>query len=207
MEKPTISFFITNLSLLFAVIGFIFVVFDLHRFAFVSELMLLLIFVFLLAFSMSAIYRNKKWGWTILGAVLVLLLINAVFIALLTKIFETAHMTIIFFSVVGLVVTLFNLKESMEESDNIKTEEQYEKTGYAPYIDKIEPEEEVKTEEQEAKIKKTFMPGKFVASKKSNKFHSPKCDWAKMINKPNQLWFTSREEAEGKGFEADRCVS
>ena len=59
----------------------------------------------------------------------------------------------------------------------------------------------------ESKIEKTFVPGKFVASKKANKFHVAKCDWAKRISKANQILFNSEEEAKSQGFEADRCVS
>lgn len=185
--------------LLFVVISFILIVFDLHRFAFVFELGILLIFMFILAFSMFVIYNNKKWGWTILGATLILLLVNTFFILLLTKTFETAHMTTIVFSVVGLVVALFNLKEGTQESVS-EIEEGYGKVmDYYPYIDKMEPKEG-------SAIEKIFTPGKFVASKKANKFHIPKCDWAKRIDKANQIWFNSEQEAKSQGFEADRCV-
>ena len=98
MERPSIGFFIMGIILLFAVISFILIVFDLHRFAFVLELMLLLFFIFLFAFAMFIVAYNKKWGWTILGATLILLMLNTFFIFLLTKEFDTAHTTIIVFS-------------------------------------------------------------------------------------------------------------
>lgn len=202
MEKNLISFFAINFILLFAVISFILIVFDLHRFAFVFELMLLLIFIFLFTFSMFVISRNKKWGWTVLGATLILMLVNVFFIILLKRTFETTHLTTIVFSTLGLLVALVNLKEPRYEETEAK--EEYEKTQeYYPYIDKMEPEREIK---KESKIEKTFTPGKFIASKKANKFHSPKCDWAKRISKENQLWFNSKEEAEKQGFTADRCI-
>lgn len=204
MEKPNLSFFAMNFILLFAVVSFILIVFDLHRLAFVFELGVLLIFIFLFAFSLFGIYHNKKWGWTILGATLILLLIDAFFIFLLTRTFETAYLTVIFFSVIGLLITLLNLKGTAQEYDASETEKQVGKEkDYYPFIDKMEPIEEPK---EETKIEKTFTPGKFVASKKANKFHIAKCDWALRISKSNQLWFNSREEAESKGFEADRCV-
>ena len=87
MEKPSLSFFAMNFILLFVLISFTLIVFDLHRLAFVFELGVLLIFIFLFAFSLFAIYHNKKWGWTILGATLTLLLIDAFFIFLLTRTF------------------------------------------------------------------------------------------------------------------------
>jgi methylphosphotriester-DNA--protein-cysteine methyltransferase len=51
-----------------------------------------------------------------------------------------------------------------------------------------------------------FVPGKYIASKSSNVYHEPKCDWAKKIHKSRQLWFASKEEAWEKGFKAHSCV-
>ncbi|MBI2660345.1 hypothetical protein HYX07_04245 [Candidatus Woesearchaeota archaeon] len=200
MERLNISFLAMIFILLFAVIGFILVVFDLHRFAFVLELMLLLAFIFILAFAMFAVYHGRKWGWTMLAAVLMLLLVDLFFIFLLTGIFETPHITALFFSAVGILLALFNLGPS--RSYRI-IEEEYEKTkDYYPYIDKMEPVQ--KTEEP---ITKTFTPGKYIASKKSAKYHIAKCDWAKRISKENRLWFNSEEEAKSQGFIADVCIA
>ena len=40
----------------------------------------------------------------------------------------------------------------------------------------------------------------FIASKKSNKYHHPNCQWAKRISKENQIWFSSKKEAEKSGY-------
>ena len=205
MGKPSISFFIMIFIILFVVIGFKLIVFDLHRFAFVIELMVLLVFIFLLTFSMHAVYNNKAWGWTLAGVTLILLLINTFFILLLKRTFETPHITTIFFSVVGLVIVLLNLKRG-REPDESKIGGHGKVTDYYPYIDKMEPKEEQISKGQETKVEKKFTPGKFVASKKANKFHTAKCDWAGRISRENQLWFNSKEEAQSKGFQADRCV-
>ena len=62
MEKPSISFFAMNLVLLFAVIGSIVVVFELNRLAFVFELAILLVLIFLLAFSICwTIFKVSGW--------------------------------------------------------------------------------------------------------------------------------------------------
>lgn len=64
-----------------------------------------------------------------------------------------------------------------------------------------------KMEETEAaEVKKTFKPGKFIASKSGSKFHSPKCDWAKKVKKSNAVWFNTKEEAKKAGYKADDCV-
>jgi len=198
--RLNISFFAINLILLFAVISFILVVFDLHRFAFVLELGMLLVLLFFLAFAVFAMYNNKKWGWTLTGAVLLVLLLNTFFVYMLTKTFDTAYATATVFSIAGLALAVFSLRGSGLRAIRIEGEKPQD---YYPYIDKMEPESEAK----EPNIEKTFTPGKFVASKKASKFHAAKCDWAKRIGKSNQVWFNSREEAESKGFEADTCIS
>jgi len=57
-----------------------------------------------------------------------------------------------------------------------------------------------------AKSKTTFSPGKYVASKRSNVYHEPKCEWAKKIQKDRQLWFADRKEALNKGYKKHSCV-
>lgn len=198
-ERPNLSFLVMGFILLFSIIAFILVVFDLHRFMFVFELMLLLAFTFIITFGMFAVYHRRKWGWTILVAALILLLVNLFFIFLLTGIFETAHLTILFFSVIGIIVALLNLGPARNYRIS---EEEHEKTkDYYPYIDKMEP-----VQKAEEPISKTFTPGKYIASKKAGKYHVAKCDWARKISKENQLWFNSEEEAKSKGFVADVCI-
>ncbi|MBI2657367.1 hypothetical protein HYX08_01585 [Candidatus Woesearchaeota archaeon] len=200
MEKPPISFFAMSFVLLFVLVSLIFAVFDLHRFAFVFELGILLVLLTLAALSMLAIYHGRLWGWTIMSALLILILVNLLFIYLITGAFGTSHLTALVFSLIGLGVSLFNLREPQNEQDGMEIEEYEKAKDYYPYIDKMEPIEE-------PKVEKTFTPGKFVASRKANKFHAPKCDWAKRIGKENQIWFDSEQEAKAKGFEADKCVA
>ena len=200
MERLNISFLAMVFILLFAVIGFILVVFDLHRFAFVFELMLMLVFIFILAFAMFALYHSRKWGWTVLAAALILLLANLFFIFLLTGMFETPHLTTLFFSVAGIIVALLNL--GPYRNYRISGEEHEKTNDYYPYIDKMEP-----VQKAEEAISKTFTPGKYIASKKAAKYHTAKCDWAKRISRENRLWFNSEEEAKSKGFVADECIA
>ena len=194
MERPSISFFAMLLILLFAVIGFIVIVFDLNGLTFVFELGILLVFMFFLAFAMYVIYRGKSSGWGIIAGVLVLLLLDVFAIFLLASRLGIAHITTVLFSVIGLIAAFANIaRTGKEHGEEPEDRPKY----YYPYIDKIEPKEETKSE---IKVEKTFIPGKYIASKNANKFHSPKCDWAAKISKPNQIWFNSKEEAQTKGF-------
>lgn len=206
MEKPKVNFFLMDVILLIVLIGFIQIVFELKRFAFIIELMLLLVFLLALSVAMYVVYHNKKWGWTILGAVLILLVLNTFLIFLLTGIFDAYYIITVVFSAAGFVLILINLAAT-EEAEPESSERDEKTRSYYPYIDKMEPKDEAKKEETHAKVEKTFTPGKFVASKKANKFHTAKCDWALRISKPNRIWFNSKEEAEAEGFKADKCVS
>ena len=55
-----------------------------------------------------------------------------------------------------------------------------------------------------AKVK--FTPGKYVASKRSNVYHEPKCEWANNIKKDHRIWFEAKEKAWEKGYKAHGCV-
>lgn len=48
--------------------------------------------------------------------------------------------------------------------------------------------------------------GMFVASKNSNIYHSPDCQYAKRINDENKIWFNSAEEAKERGYNPHSCV-
>ena len=47
---------------------------------------------------------------------------------------------------------------------------------------------------------KTIKKSKFVASKKSNKFHKPTCTYAKKIKKSNKITFKSKSQAKKSGY-------
>ena len=69
------------------------------------------------------------------------------------------------------------------------------------------PKAETKVEAKETAVKTKFTPGKYVASKRSNVYHEPKCEWAKKIQKDRQLWFADRKEALNKGYKKHSCVN
>jgi hypothetical protein len=45
----------------------------------------------------------------------------------------------------------------------------------------------------------------FVASKNSNKYHLATCQWAQRIKPENKICFSSKEEAEGRGYIGAKC--
>ncbi len=89
--------------------------------------------------------------------------------------------------------------------------------SYSKAPGSAEKKEEGKKEEAPAAEAKTaetksvkpavkHTPGKYVASKRSNVYHAPKCDWAKKIKKDRQVWFNNKEEAWEKGYKKHDCV-
>jgi len=65
---------------------------------------------------------------------------------------------------------------------------------------------ESSVEKSVKKAKAVHNPGKYVASKNSNNYHEPKCEWAKKIAVERRVWFKSKEEAWEKGFKAHSCI-
>lgn len=45
----------------------------------------------------------------------------------------------------------------------------------------------------------------FVASKNSNKYHLPTCQWANKIKPENKICFSSVEEAQKRGYQPAKC--
>ena len=229
MASPRLSYFAMIFILLLTIVSFVFVVFDLSGVGFVFELALLLAFMFLLSFAVFLLYYHRRGSWGIIGAVLVVLIFDTLIIALFRRKFSTSYALATLFAFIGLIIVLYSYLTAPKVQEPEYFEKQYDKSKYYyPFTDKkesldeqtkeevkqeLKPEikkevkEELKAEQKmQSNMQKTFTPGKFVASKKANKFHSPKCDWAQRIDKDNQVWFNSKEEAKSKGFEADRCV-
>ena len=47
--------------------------------------------------------------------------------------------------------------------------------------------------------------GMFVGSKNSKIYHKPDCPYAKKILDKNKIWFSSKEDAESRGYHAGKC--
>src|SRR3989338_10380664 len=209
MGKPGLSFFAMLFILLFAVIGFILVVFSLVGAFFVFQLAVLLCFMFFLTFGMFFVYSGNNSGWGIVGVVLLLTLMDITLIFFSTKRFGSPEAFAFVFAFIGLIVALASSlpawRRKEEETNHYDKQQYYYPNSEALEQFSEEPKEEFKEEAvQEAgmenKISATYTPGKFVASNKGNKFHMPKCAWAANIKKENQVWFDSEKEAASNGY-------
>ena len=194
--KPSVSYFILNILLLFSGIAFIFVVFGLYGLGFVLEFMALLIFLFSASFGMLSAYQNKTWGWMIVAATLVVLLLDTLLVVLLQGSFKTPHIVVIIASVIGIIISVFNVISTMPIPDQKSIDK---KIYYEQQTNKIDAQKAQEPKPEQA-------TAKFVASKNARKFHSSECDWAKRISNENKILFATKEEAQSKGFEPDKCI-
>ncbi len=156
--------------LLITFLGLINMIFNLHRFAFIIEFLILLGLTLVGVVSAIGINDDSRWAWILLTLFFVFILLDMLFIKAISteKILFFSQLIVV--AIVGFFISLFSVeKEKIEELE-------------------------------EEPIKKTFKPGKFVASKTGTKFHAPKSEWGKKIKKKNAVWFDSKEEAIQAGY-------
>ena len=122
MDEPAISFLLKDIVLVVILITFIQNIFALGRFAFIFELNVAIVFIFLLTLAMYRIYENDKSGWLIVGATMTLLLINTLSLALIKRTFEWTAITITFFSFIGWITILLELSRKIHEEAEAKNE-------------------------------------------------------------------------------------
>lgn len=150
----------------------------------------------------------KVWGERALFFVFLFYLLNLVFVWYFN---HEISVILLILAVIGFVMAVPSDRRCSCQTKIVDFEEK--KPVKVEVKEKEEPAEETHSQifdaEEKAKPenpKKEFVPGKFVASKKGNQYHLPKCDWAKKIAKSNRVWLKSKEEAWEKGYRAHDCV-
>lgn len=172
MSNPKFTSFVMNIVLLVVFLGLIRMIFDLHRFAFIGNFLVLLGLIVIAIIAVMGINSNHKWAWILLTFVFVGIFLDMVFVYVLSTPKPGLFSTLLIATVAGFFISLLSI-------------------------------ESPKTEEE---VKKTFKPGKYIASKTGSKYHAPKCEWAKKIKKANAVWFNNKQEAKKAGYKADSCV-
>ncbi|MAE43243.1 hypothetical protein CMO93_05705 [Candidatus Woesearchaeota archaeon] len=178
MDKPNVSAFVMYVILLIVLLGLINMIFNLHRFAFIGEFLILMVLFAVAIVSVFGVHSNFSWAWKLLKIFFIFVFLDMVFIYFIRTSEIWMFFPLIITVVVGFFISFFNVIEPKDKGD-------------------VEEVEEVKT---------THKPGKFIASKTGTKFHAPKCDWAKRVKEKNAVWFDSKEEAKKAGYKADSCV-
>ena len=173
MSASRFNSFVMYVILLITFLGLINMIFNLHRFAFYAEFLILLVLFGVALISALGINSDSRWAWKLLSLFFGFTFLNMIFIKAISTEKVSLFLSFIIVVVVGFFISLFSIKKEKEIPQ---------------------------------KVKKTFKPGKFMASKYGTKYHAPKCDWAKKIKKSNAVWFNSKEEAKKAGYKKDAGV-
>jgi len=171
-DRPTFTAFVMQLVLLVVFLGLINMIFDLHRFAFFGEFLILLFLLLVGIMAVVGLANKFSWVWKLLTVFFGFVFLNMLFINAITTQKPELFLLYLLVTIAGFVISLLS-------------------------IEGTEPEE---------KVKKTFTPGKYLASKMGSTYHAPKCDWAKRVKKKNIVWFGSKEEAKKAKYKAHDCV-
>ena len=162
-------------------------------------------FVVLLVLTIIGfIFYAHHWGERVLFFVFLLYLVNLAFIWFF---FRRMYVVLLIIALVGFLMSVPK-KISFRHAEESFSEEE----PHSMVFDQPPTQPAVETSVQTAKadpakkVKAKHSPGKFVASKNSNVYHEPKCDWAKRIHKNRRLWFKSKEAAWEHGYKAHSCV-
>jgi hypothetical protein len=177
-----------------AILGLISIIFQFSGLLFAVELIAVLFLGFVGLVGLTAILHGLNFGFGFLSFVFSLILLNLLFVYFKIKPIDITYLTTIIATSLGFVASIVNLGEKHKI-------ERYVEPEPAP-----EPEPEPKPEpiKEEKVVKKTFSPGKVVASKTGSYYHSPKCEWAKKIKKKS--WYNTKAEAEEDGLKPHNCL-
>ena len=122
MGEAKLGFLFMNIVLLIVFVGFIKLVFDLHRFLFIAEFLFLGVLMLMALVSIVSIYNNIRFGWALMALLLGLVLVNLLFIYLLKSPKSGILLPAAAVGLIGLVISLVNIKGHEEEDSNIKRE-------------------------------------------------------------------------------------
>ena len=172
MSNSNLISFSMHAALLIVLLGLISMIFNLHRFAFMGEFLILLALLIIAVISAVGMHSKLAWSWKLLKVFFALAFLDMLLVYSLSSPKPGMFPVFLAAAVAGFFIALFNARPKAEKSG----------------------------------VKKSFKPGKYIASKSGSKFHAPKCDWAKKVKKSNAVWFITKEDAKKAGYKADDCV-
>ena len=140
---------------------------------------------------------HKPWGERVFFFVFLLYLVN---LALLWFLKDRLYLILLVLAVVGFVISIPRKTHVVPKVEIVPQEPHsmvYDQAGSK----KLEEKKQVR------KASAQFSPGKYIASKRGNTFHEPKCEWAGKIAPEHRMWFTGKDEAWEKGYKSHSCIS
>jgi len=156
--------------------------------------------VLLLISLMAFMFYDKTQGRTLFFVIFLLYLSNLVLVWYFTG---ALYLVLVVLAVLGFVIS-FPLRQT--KAAHLGKKEEKKEELHSMVFEEEPKEEIVKSKSVSSKSTTTYSPGKYVASKNSNVYHEPKCDWAKKIEKSRQVWFGDKKDAIEKGFRMHSCL-
>jgi hypothetical protein len=155
-------------------------------------------FLFLVLLSLLGFAGySKRWGERLLFFVFLLYLVN---LLLLWYFHDALYFVLLLVALVGFFMSLPK-NEGYPQMHPVKNPVEKEEEAHSVVFDPVEQKVE-----QTEKVIVQHTPGKYVASKSSNVYHEPKCDWAKKVKEDRRTWFADKKEAQGQGYRKHACV-
>ena len=206
-EKSSFKLIVYALLIIVLFLGLIGIVISLGGKAFYLDLIGLL-FLLLLTFVGFVGYTNS-WGERVLFFVFLFYVLNLILVWYFNG---SLYLILLLLAVIGILISFPKKSPSghSQHSSEIVSEssEPHSEVFDVPQedIQVVEPEQEKVKKAVTKKTTAKHSPGKLVASKNSNIYHLPKCEWAKKIKRHRRIWFKSKEEAWEQGYRAHSCV-
>jgi len=213
------KYFIIIIIFFINLIGLISIIFSIRPF-FISELLLLFLFLISAVIIMYNLYHKREEVWIISLLFFAAYFINITFLYFYSQ-NQALFVLLILTTIIGFIISIENIKGKIKAKSAYEKEilrEAEELTKAEKYIEEKTPDivvEEVKPSEYFAETrvkkpekKKTVIKSlkRYVASRKGINYHDPKCRWARKILPKRKVWFKNREEAEEEGLKPCKCV-
>ncbi|MBI2146201.1 hypothetical protein HYU22_02585 [Candidatus Woesearchaeota archaeon] len=199
-EKNQRWFWVHGILLLVLLVALVRIVIASRGLLFSLEMIGLLFLVVLSVASMGW-YHSSRARWT-LFTIFVAYAINLV---LLWLVQGKAYVVLLVLAVVGIFISLPHQRKADKVSKS-KSSTETKPAAEEPHSVVFDSAKSTASASEAKKAAVTFSPGKYVASKNSNVYHKPTCDWAKKIAKSRQVWFADKKEAWAKGYKKHSCL-
>jgi len=125
MTEGKFSFLILDIILLIVFVGFIRIIFDMHRFFFIAEFLFLGALMLVALISIVSIYNDIKFGWTLLSFVFTLILVDLLVIYLLKSPKTFLFMPTAITALIGFIISAAHIKGPEKSVEKIKVKKEF----------------------------------------------------------------------------------
>ena len=121
MDNTRFTGFVMYVVLLVVFLGLINMIFDLHRFAFLGNLMVLLALLLLAIISAMGINNDSRWAWTLLTVLFVLVFLDMVFVYFISAPRPMLFTPLVAATVAGFFISLLSIERPKADVEEVKT--------------------------------------------------------------------------------------